>query len=167
MSGTSARHSDMYNSTLYLDVLSAMRDVAMPRDAGLFLSDPVYRSIQPFRAHRANQISSKCASNLVLSSKLLLTPYTSIVITKTSAPPVLLVGLPWDHPPARKQGFIADLKLNDYDWVIFGFGVWGQPAHTVFYKDPRNTVKDPAPRAKLLFNSTVPPTLMPLGRRSR
>ncbi|KZP06477.1 hypothetical protein FIBSPDRAFT_1053505 [Athelia psychrophila] len=68
---------------------------------------------------------------------------------------------------ARKQGLIAELKANDYDWVIFGFGVWGQPAHTVLFKDIGSTVKNPAPRAKLLFNSTVPPTLMPLGRRSR
>lgn len=32
---------------------------------------------------------------------------------------------------ARKQGLIAQLKANDYDGVIFGFGVQGQPTHSV------------------------------------
>lgn len=120
----------------------------------------------------------------------------------SSAPSVLLVGLPWDHSSvatmagktetkainvrdaldslevsinaagytyapyyispgddAGKQGLVAQLKANDYDAVIIGFGVRGQPAHTVFFEDLVNTVKDTAPRAKLLFNSSVSSTI--------
>ncbi|KZP06487.1 hypothetical protein FIBSPDRAFT_842083 [Athelia psychrophila] len=118
--------------------------------------------------------------------------------TTSTAPSVLMVGLPWDHPlvaaqahdptvirdgldrviqatnnagynlapyyfgpgdAAGLQGLVALLKKNDYDAVVVGFGVRGSVDLTEFFEEIVNTVKDTAPRARLLFNSSPPSTL--------
>lgn len=59
------------------------------------------------------------------------------------------------HWFARMPGLVVLLKANDYDGIIIGAGVRMQADLTGIV----NSVKDNAPRAKLLFNSNLPSTV--------
>ncbi|KZP06479.1 hypothetical protein FIBSPDRAFT_1053506 [Athelia psychrophila] len=60
---------------------------------------------------------------------------------------------------AGMQGLVALLKENDYDGVFIGFGIRGSADLTEFFEEIVNTVKDTAPRARLLFNTSPPSTI--------
>lgn len=63
------------------------------------------------------------------------------------------------QPDDGMAPLIAELKQKSYDGVMIGFGVRGTPELTVFFEDIVNTVREHAPSAKLLFNSSPPTTL--------
>lgn len=68
-------------------------------------------------------------------------------------------------PNDSLDGLKKELESRSWDGVMIGFGVRGNPKHTVFFEALVNLAKDSAPSAKLLFNSSPQTTMDALQRQ--
>lgn len=62
-------------------------------------------------------------------------------------------------PEQGMTPLIDELKGKNWDGVLVGFGVRGNPDLTVFFEQIVNTAREHAPAAKLLFNSSPESTV--------
>ena len=62
-------------------------------------------------------------------------------------------------PEQGMTPLIDELSLKRWDGVVIGFGVRGNSDLTVFFEQIVNVVREHAPTAKLLFNSSPGSTL--------
>ncbi|KAI0821198.1 hypothetical protein BC629DRAFT_1459142 [Irpex lacteus] len=63
------------------------------------------------------------------------------------------------QPVVGSQDVVDALTSRKWDAVIIGFGVRGNPEHTVFFEWLVNAVKEKAPQAKIGFNVDPESTL--------